>query len=409
MSKNKRKAEKQPTSFKEETGPKKLATEVVSLESIREDFREAGVSNYGFSMLSEKITATEIQLTDITISTAEKILSILAKALRNIESIESVIILSGIGDTEASMLAESLKAGSNLKKLNLSHMNKISKVGIKPILESLKQHTHFETLNLEGNPLKTEGATEIAKALKSGLSMRSINLTRTKIGDKGVIDLSKALESVIRMDKLDLTGNGITHIGTNALAKVLKVCGCKEVILTSNNIGDKGITFIAKILECGTPLHKIEAMLCGIGEKGAQAMLEGLKKNEFVTSVYIGSINDKISATTKKAIAKQIDLNKKFLCELAAPLSKLSSAGSLDPESFTSLDFYRGLDKDLLTAYLGVYVGGYKKASAILSNFDKYVPAKTPAITYTDSEHSSGSEDMPLAGSDLALVSTEVF
>mmetsp|Transcript_28043 Transcript_28043/g.47564 ORF Transcript_28043/g.47564 Transcript_28043/m.47564 type:complete len:117 (-) Transcript_28043:56-406(-) len=102
--------------------------------------------------------------------------------------------------------------------------NDISSDSATVIAAYIKQCCALKVLNLEGNELKSEGATQICNALvESKCPIETINLYNNEITALTVPALIKLIRSKPSLKKLNLDANMISAKGVNVIKDTLKV------------------------------------------------------------------------------------------------------------------------------------------------------------------------------------------
>ena len=101
---------------------------------------------------------------------------------------------------------------------------------------------------LRGNAIRAEGATALGKGLKENKSL----------------------------EKLDLSGCSISATGAQGLAEGLSSSALKELVLSSNKIGNAGAVALGASLKGNHRLKELQLYYCGIEAAGARGLLEGL-------------------------------------------------------------------------------------------------------------------------------------
>ncbi|XP_067296856.1 NLR family CARD domain-containing protein 3-like isoform X2 [Pseudorasbora parva] len=113
---------------------------------------------------------------------------------------------------------------------------------------------------LERCNITAEGCAALASALRSNSHLRELELTGNKIGDEGVTLLSDGLKDPhCKLETLRLRSCNITDEGCAALASALRSNShLRELDLTDNIIGDKGVTLLSDELK--DPHCKLETL-----------------------------------------------------------------------------------------------------------------------------------------------------
>ncbi|ROL53218.1 Ribonuclease inhibitor [Anabarilius grahami] len=96
-----------------------------------------------------------------------------------------------------------------------------------------------------------EGCAALASALRSNPShLRELDLSENKLGDRGVNLLSDGLKNpYCKLEILRLSYCGVTYEGCAALASALRSNSShlRELDLTGNNLGDRGVKLFCDI------------------------------------------------------------------------------------------------------------------------------------------------------------------
>lgn len=149
--------------------------------------------------------------------------------------------------------------------------------------------------------LEIDGASsdQIAHLARSGAFARVVRLTiRGSIGDAGAAALAIALAArKTPLVSLNVGANGITEAGAVLLAGALT--GCQSIAFTSNELGDEGVTAIAK----SKPLAGLRRLFLtdnGLTDEGLMSLAKsatfgsllrlGVARNEEVTSEGLAAI-----------------------------------------------------------------------------------------------------------------------
>jgi len=120
-----------------------------------------------------------------------------------------------IGVDGASQIADSLKQNSTLTFLDLRSSN-IGVEGASLIANSLKQNSTLTYLNLRNNQIGSEGASQIADSLTQNAALTSLNLRGNRIGVEGASQIADALKQNSTLTFLDLRSESLI---ANALKK----------------------------------------------------------------------------------------------------------------------------------------------------------------------------------------------
>ena len=181
-------------------------------------------------------------------------------------------------------------------------ISQIGATGATAIANALKVNSSLTSLNLTGNNYigGATGATAIADALKVNSSLTGLSLNSTFIGDTGAIAIADALKVNSSLTGLSLEYNSIRSSGGTAIADALKVnSSLRTLSLTNttkeapgnNYIGDTGAIAIADALKLNSSLTYLHLGSNNIGDTGGTAIANALKVNSSLTVLYLYSNN----------------------------------------------------------------------------------------------------------------------
>jgi hypothetical protein len=190
---------------------------------------------------------------------------------------------NGIGDRGASALSEALKLNTTLLRLDLSG-NGIDLQGAseshssppssphslthsllnatESLASALAVNTTLRFLNLNDNYIGEEGALALAEALAVNTSLREMSLKGNEMGDKGVKAICEALqERSCELIALDLGNNSISSgEGARAVASLLRIqTSITDLVLYMNDLGDAGVGKVSL-----RPMNKQATCICPI-------------------------------------------------------------------------------------------------------------------------------------------------
>lgn len=227
---------------------------------------------------------TSLTLYGMTVGT--KGVRALATILKHTDLRELVLYNTGIEAEAAQSLADGL-AGCSLTALDLQN-NSLGDDGVRAIAIVLKDTALLE-LKLSGNRMGPVGAQALAQGLK-GSSLVTLEVAFNRFGVEGLRALVAALKDAA-LKELDLSYNSIGDGGAQALAMALKSSQVTRPRLsqkivrhegaTASGAGSKdtavqagGLDQMALVLS--ESITSLNLQNCGIGTKGAEALLEGL-------------------------------------------------------------------------------------------------------------------------------------
>ena len=168
--------------------------------------------------------------------------------------------------------------------------NSIDHDGIIAITTALnKAHFSLEVLNLENpalNSIMQETAVHFAKMLSINSTLKKLSLRKMKLRCDGIFTLTNHLVENSRLRVLDLSSNEISADGANYLSKYLKLetCRLESLILGVNKIVNLGGKYIAQALAVNKSLIHIDLTSNRIGDEGLTRIAEALFYNKVLMS-----------------------------------------------------------------------------------------------------------------------------
>ncbi|XDV15849.1 hypothetical protein PO909_015820 [Leuciscus waleckii] len=187
-----------------------------------------------------------------------------------------------ITDEGCAALTSALRSNSHLRELDLTE-NIIGDKGLTLLSDGLKDpHCKLEKLRLRWCKITDEGCAALTSALRSNSHLRELDLTLNIIGDKGLTLLSDELKDPhCQLEKLELGDCKITDEGCAALTSALRSNShLRELDLTLNIIGDKGLKLLSdELKDPHCKLEKLKLWGCEITDEGCAALTSALRSN----------------------------------------------------------------------------------------------------------------------------------
>jgi len=185
----------------------------------------------------------------------------------------------GITLTGVRSLAAGLLVNNSVMILDVSH-NDIGDDGITDIAGTLS-NSQISELDVSECGITLTGVRSLAAGLLVNNSVRILNVSRNNIGDDGITAIAGTLSNS-QISKLDVRKCGITLTGARSLAAGLLVNNSVRILdVSSNNIGDDGITAIAGTLS-NSQISMLLVGYCGITLTGARSLAAGLLVNNSI-------------------------------------------------------------------------------------------------------------------------------
>ena len=168
-------------------------------------------------------------------------------------------------------LQEMLSKNSTVRELHLRN-NSMNYESLITLVKGLRENSTLELLNLFNNNLghmikSAPKSTEMAEIFETNVTLKVLDLNCNPLGSDGVTWIAQALESNKGVKKLYLQNTKCDDDGAGALAKMLRINKTLEYLDLSNvfdncqyknNIGDNGETALADVLkECNSSTRKL--------------------------------------------------------------------------------------------------------------------------------------------------------
>ncbi|KJE97357.1 hypothetical protein CAOG_07233 [Capsaspora owczarzaki ATCC 30864] len=232
-----------------------------------------------------------------------------AKSSRSVE-----LQNSEITDADALVIAEGLKANSNLQTLNLND-NQIGDKGAKAIGSALRNKRILSGLYLGGNSIGDAGARAIAEAVKTAPEMTHLWLYKNQIDDAGAQAIGLALRNKPKLSTLFLFENSIGDTGARAIAEgLLASTALTDLRMYDNQIGDAGAQAIGSALRNKTNLSSLHLNTNKIGDIGARAIAEGLTSTALTQlGMHTNEIGEAGARAIGTALRNKANLSKFYL------------------------------------------------------------------------------------------------
>ena len=230
-----------------------------------------------------------------------------------------------IGDRGAEMFTKCKVFTPSLQMLNLSDNNMTHK-GMESVIVNIKSSTSLTHFSVARNPIGDDGvqvfsllkfthliqlnirwigmtkvgACALSEYLRVNSSLQSLEISDNRIEDSGLTEILNNLPSTLV--RLIASDCHLTYNGAVSFSKVLSINKVlKYLKISSNSIGDDGISAISDGLCINTTLIQLIARRCEFHSKGAESIATMLQANKTLKYLDISSNNigdDGIKATT---------------------------------------------------------------------------------------------------------------
>eukprot|EP00656_Telonema_subtile_P001022 TRINITY_DN10487_c0_g2_i1.p1 TRINITY_DN10487_c0_g2~~TRINITY_DN10487_c0_g2_i1.p1 ORF type:complete len:300 (+),score=65.99 TRINITY_DN10487_c0_g2_i1:145-1044(+) len=161
----------------------------------------------------------------------------------------------------------------------------------------------MHSLDLRGFQLGEDGAFDLAQSLRANSNIRELNLWINHIGDDGVVALAEVLQRNSSITRVDLFNNDIGDAGAAALADtLLRNSSISFLGLHTNQIGGAGASALAAALSENTTLVSLVLEGNSIDDMGFSALADALENNTTLTE-----LNLQTNSATDPGLLERID------------------------------------------------------------------------------------------------------
>ncbi|AYV80971.1 MAG: leucine-rich repeat protein [Harvfovirus sp.] len=167
--------------------------------------------------------------------------------------------------------------------------NNIDHLGMKLLVEGLRDDCVCSSLWLKRNPLGPTGAKEICELLRVNKTIEILDLQNTGLLDEGVKFVFEGLRENKTLKHLYLDANGITEVGAQYIADYFLTCDNLESLwLEMNRLGDKGAIILANSLKNNKKLERLSVGSNRIENVGIKAFCDVFASHPKLFMFYCG-------------------------------------------------------------------------------------------------------------------------
>jgi hypothetical protein len=227
--------------------------------------------------------------------------SVFAKAIKNIQSIESLNLRNNrLGDNAVLQLISNLDP-RRLKKLDLSY-NQLGEKSLMAIARLIADDTtSIQYLSLEGIQLSTSSLIPICQALMNNSVMRVLNIAKNKLDERAGKPLGVMLDYNRYLEKLDLHWNSLRGNGAVALFEGLaENISLLELDISWNGLGRDNLSkTVTKMNDCfikNNTLRHIDLSNNRFSTEESEILSRGIMQNHTVCGIHVEGNNCKVDA-----------------------------------------------------------------------------------------------------------------
>lgn len=211
-------------------------------------------------------------------------------------------------------------------------------------IEQVVRHSVVETLVLEGLPIRDCYALMFTNGLTENSSLRHLSFQRCNLGDDAAVEICQMLSSMMNLVSLDLSECNLSCRGAEAIANIIKAqkvhrysiawtdslryrdvnpddfSGLRSLNVRNNpDMGDEGVKFISEVLCDDEWVKEIDMSNCGIGNSGAQSIIQCLNVNKTIVNFNIAqnyAISDQFQQHITQHLASSSSESNSSRCSL---------------------------------------------------------------------------------------------
>ena len=194
------------------------------------------------------------------------------------------------------------------------HLKKLFLPGLQPyniemVSRALTAVLSLKTLDIKGSKFTLHSMQAFTPMLQQNQSLTKVDISYCKIDSDCACCLASALRSNTTLTVLDISGNSVGEVGALAMIEMLKKHNAILTVLkmSKNSLSECGALAMAEMLQHNTTLTVLNMDRNLVGQKGALAMAEMLKHNTTLKELDIS--NNSIGERGALAIAEMLKHN----------------------------------------------------------------------------------------------------
>ncbi|XP_065888349.1 NACHT, LRR and PYD domains-containing protein 3-like isoform X2 [Dysidea avara] len=208
----------------------------------------------------------------------------------------------------------------NMQKCDIGE--KGSELLVKHYLDKNTTGQSLKILRLSGNNLTIRGLVHIMKVTMMNIaSLTALDISWNSIGDDGMSLMSSDLQYNNALKALWITRCELSVKSAVCISEILWKCPLQVLSLSGNNIGDNGITAIAKVLG-NSQICELYVKKCGITLAGAKSLGTGLLISRTIKKVAIISNSITIEgarlilqSAVNNGVCHLVDIDTEYRCD----------------------------------------------------------------------------------------------
>lgn len=178
---------------------------------------------------------------------------------------------------------------------------------VEAVQNLLMNSKQLESLTIEGFPLGGQFMSTLVKGLANNSSVTTLSFARSNIGDAACEEVCATLKHLANISTLNFCGCNVGIKGAEAVANLIKFhkiqrfsdawerslryrdvdpeafSGLRKISLSNNpQIGNDGLEMLTDVLREDVWVKDVEMQSCGLGDDGAQHIVQCLNVNKTI-------------------------------------------------------------------------------------------------------------------------------
>jgi hypothetical protein len=224
-------------------------------------------------------------------------------------------------DDDLVTMLEALGRNTTATRLNLRR-NRLGALGCSTLASALLDNARLVSIDVSGNDLGDEGMTDLAKVLPHNATLEVLNVEDNRIGDVGARALAQALTTATSsLREVNLGGNLIGNDGASEIFRALGSSIARDddgsvvlgggrsavssLLLRFNAISDRGARDLASTLLDNETLRTVDLGHNKITNRGARDLIKVITINDTLERLELGGnagIDDDVLDEVERAL-----------------------------------------------------------------------------------------------------------
>ncbi len=261
------------------------------------------------------ITSIKVSCSDLASQSFQYMQDIPTHFLRHLKRF--IVCYNKLDGTAVDHIAKTIPHMPQLEELDLAR-NKIQRGGAVSLVSALCDHTALKKLDLAENNIAKEDCEQLARLLCSSQCLESLNVSDNSLSSDSVHILFRGLQQNSSLKELVVSENSVpleamttlsAYLGDNDKCELMtgyvwgcdispesaielahglsRNCSVKKLHLSSNPLGDSGVTALGRALETNKTITRLFLDNCSMTTIGGAALASSLMANSTIEELII--------------------------------------------------------------------------------------------------------------------------